>query len=174
MERLLSKHIDVLRVAAADDIERKVRVCCLLRSRSIFLWAALPLVLALAGITVMLISFYVSVLRNETDATFFWKIADIFLVYAGALLAMTFVCLGMVVAADKMLSLLGSLRPDEIDSDDPVAAFPAPAPAEQEREPATIETEKENVPQEDAIPTFSEIEADRQWESSRSVCESVG
>lgn len=157
MERLFSKPIDVLRAAAADDIERKVRICSLLRSRNILLRAALPPALALAGVTVMLISFYAGALRNETDANFFWKIADIFSVYAVALLTVTFTFLSIVVAADKMLSLLSSLRPDEYDTEDPAVPFAAPSPGEQEREPVTIETANDNAPQEDEPLDFPKL-----------------
>lgn len=160
MEKLISKFIDSLCAADADDTERKVRIACLLRSRRIFLWAALPLVLALAGIAVILALFYLSVKRGVTEATFFLKITDIFLIYTGALVVMTITCLAMVKAADKMLSLLASLRPDIDDGEDPVAPIPFPDNTTENRE--------------DDSATFSETADDRQLESSRSVCESVG
>lgn len=105
----------------------------------------------------MLISFYAGALRNETDANFFWKIADIFSVYAVALLTVTFTFLSIVVAADKMLSLLSSLRPDEYDTEDPAVPFAAPSPGEQEREPVTIETANDNAPQEDEPLDFPKL-----------------
>jgi len=160
MEKLITKFIDSLCAAAADDTERKVRIACLLRSRRIFLWAALPLVLALAGIAVILALFYLSVKRGGMEATFFYKITDIFWIFTGTLVVMTIACLAMVKAADKMLALLASLRPDEDDGEDPVAAIPFP-------------DKTTDIRVEDA-PTFSETAADRPLESSRSVCESVG
>lgn len=160
MEKLITKFIDSLCAAAADDTERKVRIACLLRSRRIFLCAALPLVLALAGIAVILALFYLSVKRGVTEATFFVKITDIVSLYTGSLIVMTIACLAMVKAADKMLALLTSLRPDEDDGEDPVAATPFP--------------DKTTCIRAEDAPTFSETADDRQLESSRSVCESVG
>jgi hypothetical protein len=156
MEKLITKFIDSLCAAAADDVERKVRIACLLRSRRIFLWAALPLVLALAGIAVILALFYLSVKRGGMEATFFYKITDIFSIYTGSLVVVMIACLAMVKAADKMLALLASLRPDE----DPVAPVSFP-------ENTTEDPEDESA-------TFFETADDRQLESSRSVCESVG
>jgi hypothetical protein len=63
MEKLITKFIDSLCAAAADDTERMVRIASLLRSGRIFLRAALHLVLALTGITVILAHFYLSVKR---------------------------------------------------------------------------------------------------------------
>lgn len=160
MEKLISKFIDSLGAAAADDTERKMRIACLLRSRRIFLWAALPLVLALAGIAVILTLFYLSVKRGGMEVTFFLKITDIFSLYTGSLVVMTITCLTIVKAADKMLSLLTSLRPDEDGGEDPVAALPPPDKTTEDRENESA--------------TFSETADDRRLESSRSVYESVG
>ena len=160
MEKLITKFIDSLCAAAADDTERKVRIACLLRSRRIFLWASLPLVLALTGIAVILALFYLSVKRGGMEATFFYKITDIFSIYTGSLVVVTIACLAMVKAADKMLALLASLRPDEDDGEDPVAAIPDP--------------DKTTEVTGDKSATFFETADDRQLESSRSVCESVG
>lgn len=78
MEKLITKFIDSLCAAAADDTERMDRIAFLLRSGRIFLRAALHLVLALTGIAVILAHFYLSVKRGGTEATFFYKITDLF------------------------------------------------------------------------------------------------
>lgn len=128
MVRLFSKNSESLRSASGDPIERKLLTCGLLRFRRIFLWAALPLVLGLVGIAGILLSYYLMLRRGTTPPTFFPKIVDIFSLYTGTLLLAGFACLWLVKRTDGKLARLHALRPDEDECDDPVAAFPGPAP----------------------------------------------
>lgn len=159
MERLFSKHIDVLRTAAGDPIERKVLTCGLLRFRRIFLWAGLPLVVSLLAIALLLLSYYLMVLRGTTEPTFFLKIIDIFSLYTGLLLVVSFACLFVVMLSDKKLAHLSSLRPDEEENDDPVAAFPDPALRENDSDKA----EPESPP----VPSLS-VETEKSEKSEKS------
>ncbi|NLT70792.1 MAG: hypothetical protein GXX91_08870 [Verrucomicrobiaceae bacterium] len=137
--RLFPKNSESLRSAADDPIERKLLTCGLLRFRRIFLWAALPLVLGLVGIAWMLLSYYLMLRRGTTPATFFPKIVDIFSLYTGTLLLAGVICLWLVKRADGKLARLHALRPDEDECEDPVAAFPDPAPRKKDPDMAEPE-----------------------------------
>jgi hypothetical protein len=169
MERLFSKHVAVLRSAAGDDIERKVLTCGLLRVRILFLWAALPLVIFLVGISGALLFYYIKVIQGKASPVFFLKIIDIFSLYTGSTLVLTVTSLFFVGMSDYSLRLLSSFRSDEGEHDDPAAALP-PGPAAV-NELATNEIEDLFVPD---LTTPSEIVPDTQSVLSLSVCENAG
>lgn len=147
MVRLFPKNSESLRSAAGDPVERKMLTCGLLRFRRIFLWAALPLVLGLAGIAVLLLSYYLMLRRGTTPPTFFPKIVDIFSLYTGTLLLAVVTCLWLVKRADGKLARFHALRPDEDECDDPVAAFPEPEPRKMDPGKAGDESEDSAEPE---------------------------
>ena len=169
MERLFSKRIDVLRTAAGDDLERKVLTCRLLRVRLIFLWAALPLVISLVGISGALLFYYIRVVQGNASPAFFLKIIDIFSIYTGSIVILTAACLFFVGMSDYKLRLLSSFRSDEGQYDDPAAVFPARPATANELVPDRVEALF--LPD---FPTPSESDPDTRLVSSLSVCENVG